>query len=347
MRGKSTRIDAPEWQDPDHPLVAIKTLADDILRRLSSSFTRMYARKGRPSVPPERLLKAMLLIALYSIRSERMLCEQLSSNSSFCWFLDMGAGEAAFNPSTFSHNRRRLLDHGIAAKFFRRVVERARSAGLMSARHFSVDGTLIEAWASMKSFRPKGDKNGDGNAWADFRGRGRSNQTHESKTDPDAQLFRKGPGKEAKLAFMAHVLMENRSGLMADVRISKAGGHAERDEALRMLEASVQARGRVTVGADAGYDARDFVTRCRELQITAHVARKKYSALDARTTRHAGYGMSQTIRKRIEPIFGWLKTVAGLRKTRYRGFERNQLVLYVAAAASNLLRIAKLLALRT
>lgn len=344
MRGKLARtIATPEHVDPGHPLVAIKMVADDILKQLSPAFRRMYARTGRPSIPPERLLKAMLLIALYSIRSERMLSEQIRSNTLFRWFLDMRAGDKAFSPSSFSHNRRRLLEHDVAAKFFRRVVERARSAGLMSARHFSVDGTLIEAWASMKSFRPKREDHGDGNAWADFRGQGRSNQTHESKTDPHAQLFRKGAGKEARLAFMAHVLMENRNGLIADVRLSKATGHAERDEAIHMLETFVQAQGRVTVGADAGYDAQDFVGKCRELNITAHVAQKKYSAIDARTTRHAGYGMSQTIRKRIEQIFGWLKTVGGLRKTRYRGLERNQLALYIAVAASNLLRIVKLL----
>lgn len=327
----------------DHPLRSAKELVDAVLKGLSGALTRMYARSGRPSVPPERLLKALLLLALYSIRSERLLLERLRSDAVFRWFLDMREGEKAFNPSTLSKNRQRFIEHGITRKFFGAVVTRAQAAGLMSARHFSVDGTLVEAWASMKSFRPKTEDSGDGNGWADFRGRSRSNETHASKTDPEARLFRKGAGKEAKLAFMAHVLMENRSGLVTDVEMTEATGHAEREAALTMVERSIATESRVTLGADAAYDARDFVAECRAHRVTPHVAQKKYSAIDTRTTRHDGYGVSQTIRKRIEQIFGWFKTVGGLRKTRHRGVARNQLAAEITATAYNLVRLGNLM----
>jgi len=326
----------------DHPLRAVKALADEALKGVSSALGRMYAKKGRPSVPPERLLKGMLLIAMYSVRSEVQFCEQLRYNMLFRWFLDMDMTEATFDHCAFSDNRARLLKYDAAGKFFRRVVARAENAGLMSPSHFSVDGTLIEAWASMKSFRPKDEKKGDSNGWSDFSGKKRSNETHQSRTDPEARLFRKGRGKEARLTFMGHALMENRNGLMRDIHISTSSGTAEREAALTMTDRSV-AGGAATLGADAGYDAKSFVHELRERGVTPHVAQKRHSAIDGRTTRHAGYSASQCVRKRAEQIFGWLKTIGGLRKTRYKGRSKNQLAAYMAGAAYNLLRMAKLM----
>lgn len=335
---------SPESRVPrDHPLRDLKKLADEALRGLSRIFNRMYAKTGRPSVPPERLLKALLLQALYSIRSERQLCEQLEYNLLYRWFLDMDMLEPAFDASTFSRNRDRLLDHEVAARFF--VAIRDQGAGLMSHEHFTVDGTMLEAWASLKSFRPKDDDDNDGNGWGDFSGQSRSNQTHESKTDPDAKLWRKGNGREAKLSFLGHALMENRHGLLVDLRVSQASGFAERKVALDLLSEHASGCGRATVGADRGYDTSDFVRSCRQLAVTPHVAQnqsRRRSAIDDRTVRHIGYRISQTIRKRVEPIFGWLKTVGGLRRSRYRGLPRTQLAAYIAAAAYNLLRIANL-----
>lgn len=335
---------SPESRVPkDHPLRAVKKLADKALRELSPVFDEMYADSGRPSVPPERLLKGLLLIALYSLRSERQLCEQLEYNLLFRWFLDMDMMEAAFDASTFSRNRERLMEHEVAALFFAAV--RDQGANLMSAEHFSVDGTLIEAWASLKSFRPKGDDGGDGNGWGDFRGKKRSNDTHESKTDPEAKLARKGDGQAAKLSFCAHALMENRNGLLVDLLITEANGMAERDAALAMLDQREHGS-RATLGADKGYDTRDFVASCRERGITPHVARnahaRRRSAIDGRTTRHIGYELSQRVRKRIEQIWGWAKTTAGFRRTRYRGVRRTQLAGYMVGSAYNLLRIARL-----
>lgn len=335
---------SPESRVPkDHPLRAVKKLADKALRELSPVFDEMYADSGRPSVPPERLLKGLLLIALYSLRSERQLCEQLEYNLLFRWFLDMDMMEAAFDASTFSRNRERFMEHEVAALFFAAV--RDQGANLMSAEHFSVDGTLIEAWASLKSFRPKGDDGGDGNGWGDFRGKKRSNDTHESKTDPEAKLARKGDGQAAKLSFCAHALMENRNGLLVDLLITEANGMAERDAALAMLDQREHGS-RATLGADKGYDTRDFVASCRERGITPHVARnahaRRRSAIDGRTTRHIGYELSQRVRKRIEQIWGWAKTTAGFRRTRYRGVRRTQLAGYMVGSAYNLLRIARL-----
>jgi IS5 family transposase len=260
----------------------------------------------------------------------------------FRWFVDMDMLEEAFDASTFSRNRERLMEHEVAALFFAAVRERA--AHLMSREHFSVDGTLIEAWASMKSFRRKDDDDGDNNRWGNFRGERRCNDTHESKTDPEAKLMRKGNGREAKLCFGAHALMENRHGLLVGFTVSEANGVAEREMALAMLEE--HAPERATVGADRGYDTRDFVRRCRERAITPHVAQhqseRRRSAIDGRTTRHVGYRISQTIRMRIEQIFGWIKSVGGLRRTRYRGRARTQLAAYFVGAAYNLIRIAKL-----
>ena len=334
---------SPESRVPRaHPIRDIKRLADQALRRLSPVFDRMYAETGRPSVPPERLLKSLLLIALYSVRSERQYCEQLQYNLLFRWFLEMDLLEEAFDASTFSRNRERLMKHEVAAHFFAAVREEASE--LMSGEHFSADGTLLEAWASMKSFRPKGEDDGDGNGWGDFRGQKRSNETHESKTDPEAKLMRKGNGREAKLCFMGHALMENRHGLLVDLQVSEANGFAERETALSML--GEHAAARATVAADRGYDTKDFVQRCREKQVVPHVAQhqneRRNSAIDGRTTRHIGYELSQRIRMRIESIFGWIKTVGGLRRTRYRGRRRTQLAAYFVGAAYNLLRVAKL-----
>lgn len=334
---------SPESRVPnDHPLRDLKRLADAALRELSPVFDAMYAETGRPSVPPERLLKSLLLIALHSIRSERQFCEQLEYNLLFRWFVDMDMLEVAFDASTFSRNRERLLEHEVATLFFATI--RKQGAGLMSGEHFSVDGTLLEAWASMKSFRPKDDNDDDNNGWGDFRGQKRSNDTHESKTDPEAKLMRKGNGREAKLCFAAHALMENRNGLLVALELSEANGTCERETALSMLEEHAPAG--ATVGADRGYDTRDFVERCRGADVTPHVAQfenaRRSSAIDRRTTRHRGYAISQQIRKRIEQVFGWIKTVGGLRRTRFKGRARTQLAAHMVGAAYNLLRIAKL-----
>lgn len=350
MRGRAANqssmlcLISPESRVPaDHPLRKIKTLADQALRRLSRIFDGMYAADGRPSVPPERLLKGQLLLALYSIRSERQLCEQLEYNLLFRWFLDMDMLEPAFDASTYSRNRDRLMAHEVAARFFAAV--RDQASELMSGEHFSVDGTLLEAWASLKSFRPKDHQGGDNNGWADFRGEKRSNSTHESKTDPEAKLMRKGGGREAKLSFSGHALMENRNGLLVELQVTEANGRAERQTALSMLGRRRRRR-RITVGADRGYDTRDFVADCRRRGVTPHVARhenhRRRSAIDQRTLRHPGYRISQMIRRRIESIFGWLKSVAGLRRTRYRGTRRTQFAVHLAGAAYNLLRVAKL-----
>jgi transposase len=345
---------SPEERVPEcHPLRGLKKLADGVLERLSPKFDEMYAAEGRASVPPERLLKAMLLMALYTVRSERQLCEQLEYNLLFRWFLDMDMLEGVFDPSVFAKNRIRLIAHNAAGEFLRTVVAEARRSGLMSGEHFTVDGTLIEAWASLKSFRPKDEPEGtrnDGdddpsNPSVNFRRERRSNQTHASTSDPDARLMRKGFGKEAKLSYSAHALMENRNGLIVELQVDLADGHAERRNALSMLDGCLPGQRRVTLAADKGYDTRDFVEGCRTRNVTPHVAAKtRYSAVDARTTSAPGYAVSQRARKRVEEIFGWVKTVGGLRKTRYVGLGVNQLVAHMTAAAYNLLRMSKLLA---
>ena len=341
---------SPEDRVPQsHPLRRIKKLADDALNELSPLFDQMYSTTGRPSVPPERLLKAMVLMALYGVRSERLLCEQLDYNLLFRWFLDMDTVEESFDPTAFSHNRQRLMDHEVAARFFSSVVGSAQRAGLMSSEHFSVDGTLIEAWASMKSLRPRDEDDHDNNGWGDFRGTKRSNETHESKTDPEARLARKGRGKEAKLCFSAHALMENRSGLLVDFELAEANPKAEPRVALEMLGRSVHGCHRVTVGADRGYDQRGFVRGARELNITPHVAQfgqrggNRGSAIDGRTVRHRGYGQSLLKRMRVEEIFGWMKSSARFSRSRWRGLARTQLMGQLVAAAYNLLRMGKLL----
>jgi len=340
----------------DHPLRRIKRMADQELLGLSRVFDRMYSTLGRPSVAPEKILKSLLLIALYSVRSERQFCEQLGYNLLFRWFLDMELVEESFDATVFTKNRERLMEHEVGRLFFDAVVGQARGAGLMSDDHFTVDGTLIEAWASLKSFRPKGEeRSGDkdqgdpGNRWVDFHGEKRSNETHESTTDPDSLLMRKGPGKEAKLSYGAHALMENRNGLLVDLEVSQATGSSEREAAERMLKRQRRKGLRVkTLGADKGYDTHDFVGLLRRRRITPHVAantqRRGGSAIDGRTTRHTSYSVSQRIRKRVEEIFGWIKTVGGFRKTRFKGTERTQLAAWWVGAAYNLLRMAKLAA---
>jgi transposase len=329
-----------------HPIRKIKPIVEAALVKLSPLFDQMYANTGRPSIPPEHLLKGCLLIALFSVRSERQFCERLQYDLLFKWFLDLNILDAAFDHSVFSKNKDRLLEHQVAREFFVAIVDEARQRKLLSEEHFTVDGTLLEAWASMKSFHPRdGEQNtpGDGgrNPDVDFRGERRANETHASTTDPEALLARKGPGREAKLCFAGHVLMDNRNGLVVDVRITQATGTAERDTALDMLQAVPGSR-RLTVGADKGYDTKDFVRECRDMDITPQVARKQHSAIDMRTARHEGYWVSQRIRKRVEEVFGWMKTVAGARKLRYCGVERNQLWAEVTLAGYNLVRLAKL-----
>jgi len=356
MRGKQekqiTMLSAltPEQLVPqDHPIRRIKPIVDRALSELSPTFNRMYADLGRPSIPPEHLLKASLLIALYSIRSERQFCERLQYDLLFKWFLDLNIMDAAFDASSFSKNKERLLEHQVAREFLTAVVAEARHRKLLSEDHFTVDGTLLEAWASLKSIHPKDSgepsKQGDRNPDVDFRGEPRTNDTHQSSTDPEARLARKGAGKEGKLCFAGHVLMENRTGLVVDVTVTRATGTAERDTALDMIE-KVPGSRRITVGADKGYDTRDFITACREMNVTPHVARRQWSIVDKRTTRHAGYQFSQRFRKRIEEIWGWVKTVGGGRKLRYKGVERNQLWAELTAAAYNLVRMAKLAPVR-
>lgn len=351
-----------------HPIRGVKKLADAALKELSAEFDKMYASRGRRSIPPEQLLKASLLMALFSVRSERLFCEQLGYNLLFRWFLDMDMEGATFDATTFSKNRVRLMDHDIARSFFKKVVSQGQELDLMSSEHFSVDGTLIEAWASMKSFQPKAEPSEDrrkkrnqrkskdrqnrgggprsrSNPTVNFRGESRKNDTHESKTDPEAKLYRKGKGQSAQLCYGAHALMENRNGLLVDFRISPATGTAERDYSLMMMTEELVGTAQITVGADKGYDTRDFVKQCREYRITPHVAQNdtnRRSAIDGRTTQHAGYTASQRVRKRIEEIFGWVKTVGNFRKTRYRGRARTQHAAYLVGAAYNLLRIAKL-----
>jgi transposase len=342
---------SPETVVPtDHPIRAIKKLADEVLAKLSPTFDAMYASVGRPSIPPERLLKAQLLMALYTVRSERQLCEQIAYNLLYRWFLDMDMIEPAFDATVFTKNRDRLLEHDVAGEFFRAVVEQARADRLMSSDHFTVDGTLIEACASLKSFKRKdGTKNeppdDPGNPTVDFHGEKRSNETHASTTDPEAKLARKSKGTQAKLCFSAHALMENRNGLLVDLRVAEADGRAERDTALFMLADHKAPMTTVTVGGDKGFDTHDFVVDCRAIGVVPHVAQnqeRRRSAIDRRTTRHPGYAISQRIRKRVEEIFGWCKTVGGLRRTRYRGQRRTQMAAYLVGAAYNLLRICRL-----
>jgi transposase len=345
-------IDLEERVPTAHPLRTVKQLADEALTDLSSTFDQMYAKDGRPSIPPERLLKASLLIALYSVRSERAFCEELEYNLLFRWFLDMDPIEPSFDPTVFTKNRARLLEHEVGQQLFDEVVGRAHARGLLSDEHFTVDGTLIEAAASLKSFKPKDGEppattdDDPGNPSVDFRGEKRSNKTHRSVTDPDARLMRKGKGKEARLVFMGHALMENRHGLLVDFQVTHATGTAERDMVPKLLDEAKERRFHPkTLGGDKNYDTHDCVDDMRERRVTPHVARNtsnRRSAIDGRTTRHPGYAISQRIRKRVEEIFGWMKTVGGFRRTRYRGLDRTGLAGYLVATAYNLVRLSRL-----
>ena len=335
----------------DHPLRAIRTMADAALENMSERFDAMYARTGRPSIAPEKLLRAQLIQMLYSVRSERLLMEEIDYSMLFRWFVGMNLDEPVWDVTVFTKNRNRLLEGDVAREFLSEVVKQAQSKGLTSDEHFTVDGTLIEAWASLKSFQQKDQKNtppdDPGNPTVNFHDEKRSNQTHESTTDPDALLARKGNGKEAKLSYNGNLLTENRNGLIVNTEVFQANGTAERDAALVMLE-QIPGGHRITIGGDKGYDTRDFVAECRNLNATPHVAqntkRNGGSAIDERTTRHSGYAVSQIKRKRIEECFGWLKSIALMRKVRHRGIEKVGWVFSFAAAAYNLVRMRKLLA---
>ena len=336
----------------DHPLRAVRVMVDEALAQLSGRFDAMYASVGRPSIAPEKLLRAQLLQLLYSIRSERLLMEEMDYNLLFRWFVGLNADDAVWDATVFTKNRDRLLQADVAKQFLAQVVAQAGARGLTSDEHFTVDGTLLEAWASSKSFQPKEEKKtpppGDpGNPTVNFHGEQRSNDTHESTTDPESQLARKGAGKEAKLSYSGHLLVENRNGLIVDAEGLQANGTAERDAALVMLE-KLPGTKQVTVGGDKGFDTRGFVAECRNLRVTPHVAqnhaRPGGSAIDARTTRHAGYQISQRKRKRIEECFGWLKTVALLRKVRHRGVHKVDWIFTFACAAYNLVRMRNLAA---
>ena len=334
----------------DHPLRAMRTMVDEVLRALSPQFDRMYASEGRPSIAPEKLLRAQLLQMLYSIRSERLLMEEIDYSMLFRWFVGLNLDEEVWDPTVFTKNRDRLLEADVAKQFLGQVVEQARAKGLTSDEHFTVDGTLLEAWASVKSFQRKDGKtppssDDPGNPTVNFHGEKRSNRTHASKTDPEAQLARKGEGKEAKLSYSGNLLVENRNGLIVNATVWEANGTAGRDTALLMLE-QIAGTQRVTVGGDKGFDTADFISECRHMQVTPHVAqnhgRRGGSALDQRTTRHAGYRISQRKRKRIEECFGWLKTIALLRKVRHRGLFKVDWVFTFACAAYNLVRLRNL-----
>src|SRR6266852_1469058 len=338
----------------DHPLRPIRTMVDEALKSLDGRFEEIYDEDGRKSIPPERLLRALLLQAFYTVRSERQLMEQLEYNLLFRWFVGLSMDEAVWDATVFCKNRDRLLDGNVARRFMAGVLNRPQVRKLLSSEHFSVDGTLIEAWASMKSFVPKdgggppsgkGHGSGGRNAERNFHGEKRRNDTHFSTTDPDARLFRKGAGKEAKLCHMGHLMMENRNGLIVDARLTEANGTAERSTALDMIEDN--ARPGSTVGGDKNYDTADFVAGCRERGCTPHVSQNnanRRSAIDARTTRHPGYRISTIKRKRIEEPFGWMKTVRGLRKTRHRGRGLVEWFFVLTAVAYNLVRVPKLLA---
>jgi transposase len=335
---------------PDHPLRAIREMVDVVLRQLSPSFDNMYAKVGRPSIAPEKLLRAQLLQMLYSIRSERLLMEEMDYNLLFRWFVGLNADDPVWDATVFTKNRDRLLQADVAKEFLAEVVAQAGAKGLTSDEHFTVDGTLLEAWASQKSYQAREGKqplppDDPGNPTVNFRGERRSNQTHASKTDPEAQMARKGEGKESKLSYSGNLLVENRNGLIVNAEVFVANGTAERDAALVMLE-RIPGGKRVTVGGDKGFDTRDFVAECRHLGVIPHVAqnekRKGGSAIDRRTTRHPGYGVSQKRRKRIEECFGWLKTIALLRKLRHRGVCKVDWIFAFACAAYNLVRMRNL-----
>jgi transposase len=327
-----------------HPLRGVRKLADAVLAEMSKDFDGMYAKVGRPSIPPERLLRALLLQVFYSVRSERLLMEQLDYNLLFRWFVGLEMDEPVWSHAVFSKNRDRLLNQEVAQRFFAQV--KAKAEGLMSDEHFTVDGTLIEAWASHKSFQRKDGGDGPARGSGDFHGEKRTNETHESKTDPDARMYKKSAGQEAKLSYLGHVLVENRHGLIAAAMATQADGMAERDAALLMLhEMQKQHGGRTTVGADKAYDAKDFVSTVRELRVTPHVSqnnKNRRSAIDERTTRHPGYEISLSKRWLVEKPFGWLKQIGPLKKSKLRGLAKVDWLFVFSCAAFNLLRIPKL-----
>jgi transposase len=332
----------------DHPLRAIRRITDRALERLSPRFGTLYINFGRPSIPPEKLLRALLLQALYTIRSERQLMEQIDYNLLFRWFVGLGMDDAVWAPTTFTKNRDRLLAGDIAAAFFDAVLIHADSVRLLSDEHFTVDGTLLHAWASQKSFRPRDEDPpapGGGNPTVNFHGQRRSNATHQSITDPDARLYKKARGREAHLGYLGHVLMEHRSGLIVKAMVTPADGHGERMAAMVMVE-GVPGRHRITVAADKGYDTGDLVAGLRAMDVTPHVAQHttgRRSAIDARTTRHPGYAVSQQKRKLVEQGFGWMKTIGGLRKLRHRGGPLVEWIFTFTAAAYNIVRLRRLL----
>jgi len=360
MRGEDCRqqdlflyANLEELIPADHPLRPIRAMVDRALEALDERFDELYDEAGRPSIAPERLLRAQLLMLLFSIRSERQLVEQLRYNLLYRWFVGLSLNEEVWHATVFSKNRDRLLAGEVARQFLAAVVWQARRQGLLSSEHFSVDGTMLEAWASHKSFRPKGQQGDEDeptgvgrNREVDFHGQQRSNQTHKSTTDPEARLWRKSATAEAKLCYLGHVLAENRHGLVVKVQVTPASGRAEREAALAMVR-EVAAGRRVTLAADRAYDTRDFVERLREMKVTPHVAqntRGRRSAVDGRTVRHEGYRLSQRARKRVEEFFGWLKTVAGLRKLKWRGLQKVGWMVTLAAAAYNLVRMRNLMA---
>ena len=359
MRGSDERsgslfsyVDLEKRVPESHPLRAIREITNGALSELSADFEAMYVPLGRPSIPPEKLLRASLLQAFYSVRSERQLMERLEFDLLFRWFVGLGIDDPVWDHSVFSKNRDRLLAGEIAAKFMAAVLAQPKVKQLLSSDHFSVDGTLVEAWASMKSLKPRDGSGGNEppagggrNEEVDFRGEKRSNQTHVSTSDPDAMLYRKGSGMEAKLCFIGHALMENRHGLFVDTRLTRVSGRAERLAALDMIEPRADRPEAITLGGDKGFDAADFVMELREVNVTPHIARNtsRGSAIDGRTTRHPGYAISLRIRKRIEEGFGWMKTIAGLRKTKYRGLKKVGWSFTLAAAAYNLIRLPKLI----
>jgi transposase len=338
---------SPEKRVPaDHPLRPLRKIVDEILKEMSPQFAKLYSQVGRPSIAPERLFRSLLLQIFYSVRSERMLIEQLEYNLLFRWFVGMEMDETVWNHAVYSKNRERLLNEEIAESFFRRVLERARP--FMSDEHFTVDGTLVEAWASQKSFRRKdgqGKPPGPGEE-VDFHGEKRKNETHESTTDPEARLFKKSKGSEAKLGYLGHVLMENRNGLLVETFLTEANGRAEREAAMLMAE-EIPPGKRVTMGADKAYDTQELVRELRGMNITPHVAQNnthRRSAVDQRTTRHAGYKISQRKRKRVEQVFGWMKVVGGLKKVKLRGIDKVGWLFTFTAAAYNLCRLRNLMA---
>ena len=345
-------ISPEERVPPEPPLRSIRMMVDAVLKELSPQFDRLYSHPGRPSIAPEQLLRALLLQVLYTVRSERLLMERLDDNLLFRWFVGLNLDAPSWEASTFSKNRERLLEGDVAHTFFAHVLAQARERDLLSDDHFTVDGTLLEAWAGQKSFkrkvpdtspRPPDDP---GNPSIDFRGERRTNATHASTTDPDARVYKKARGQEAKRCYLGHVLREKRHGLVVDTRVTQATGTAEREAALAMAEA-IPGQQRVTLGADKNYDTRDFVRELRELQVTPHVAQNttgRSSAIDGRTTRHPGYAVSQRKRKCVEEIFGWMKTVGLLRKTRHRGVRRVGWMFTFAAAVYNLVRLRTLAA---